>query len=177
MSDYLTLLQAVARVAGGSNPTNPQILAAHPEMPSDLYPYWFSGLDHGNDGTGVAGLVGCFALPSEIVGPTPVGMLVPNRFDPATDPRGGQKIADEQVALRVMVGRDDMATQALRLVKFRDIVPAQFDLHMSAFGEPGVYMLQCDRGRFIELDWGGAPYMAWEFTIFVRRAIAASYAN
>src|SRR5690349_7862039 len=105
---YLDLLNAVARVVGGSQPNSSQA-----SVTADLQPYWWSGRDVG-DSTGVSGLVGCFSLPSQVISATPVGMVLPGSWRP--DPtlpsaRQGRKYMEDDIHIRIMVGHDDETAQ------------------------------------------------------------------
>jgi hypothetical protein len=170
MSAYLDLLNAVARVVGGTQPD-----AAHATVPAALQPYWFSGKDTG-DASGVAGLAGCSSLPPEVIQATPVGMVLPGPWHPLdATPIGGRKFTEDQIHVRVLVGHDDLTAQMARLVPFRDLVPPAFDGHMQLFNSAGVMTAWCADGDFMEVTWGGDVYVALVFIVHVQRALPVTY--
>jgi hypothetical protein len=170
MSAYQDLLNAVAHVVGGTQPSAGQTTA-----PAVLQPYWYSGRDSA-DGTGVAGLVGCSSLPPEIIQATPVGMVLPGPWHPLeATPIGGRKFVEDQIHVRVLVGHDDLTTQMARLVPVRDLVPPAFDGHMQLFNTPGVTTAWCADGDFMEVSWGGNVYVALVFIVHVQRVLTTTY--
>jgi hypothetical protein len=170
---YQALLDAVARVVGGTQPD-----AAHASVPAERRPYWFSGVDTG-DSSGVAGLAGCWSVPTEQVTSTPVGMVFvgPWRPDPTMQPFpvGGHKYTEDEIHVRVMVGHDASQTLIARLVNFRDTVPPAFEAHMQLLGTSGVTSAWCNEGDFIEMTWGGNVYFALTFIVRVARGLNVTY--
>lgn len=167
---YLDVLNAVARVAGGTQPT-----AAQSSAPAAQQPYWFSGRDSG-DGSGVAGLTGCWSLPTDPIDTTPVGMVMPGPWRPdEAFPTQGHTFSEDQVHLRVLTGHDTLQTGLSRLVNFRDSVPPAFNTHMQLFNTPGVAAAWCADGDFMEISWAGNVYWAMVFVIRVQRSISVTY--
>lgn len=170
---YQALLDAVAKVVGGTQPS-----AGQTSVPTEQQPYWFSGKDAG-DATGVGGLAGCWSIPTELVTSTPVGMVFvgPWRPDPTIPayPMQGHKFSEDEIHVRVMVGHDAGQVLIARLVNFRDTVPPAFDAHMQLFNSLGVGSAWCNEGDFIEMAWGGNVYFALTFIVRVTRGLTVSY--
>ena len=169
---YLDLLNAVARVVGGTQPS-----ASQSSVAAALQPYWFSGRDTG-DSSGVAGLVGCFSLPTSTIDATPVAMVLPGPWRPNSNfpfPTQGHKFTEDDVHVRVMVGHDDEQAQMARLVNFRDTLPPAFDAHMQLFGSAGVSTAWSNEGDFLEVLWSGNVYFALQFVVRVQRSLPVAY--
>ena len=170
---FLDLLAAVAQVVGGTQPD-----ATHSTVPAANQPYWYSGRDAA-DGTGVAGLAGCYSIPTEVLGATPVGLVLPGpwRPDPSMPafPMSGHKFTEDEVHVRIMVGHDAEQGLMARLVGFRDTVPLVFDAHMQLLSTPGVTSAWCNEGDLVEVMWGGNVYFALTFIVRVQRGLAATY--
>jgi hypothetical protein len=171
---YLDLLNALARVVGGTQPD-----AAHSSVTAALQPYWYSGLETG-DATGVPGIAGCFSVPTELITATPVGMVLQGPWAPdaalgMSGPRQGHRFTTDTIHVRTMVGHDAEADLMARLANFRDLVPAAFDAHMQLFGQPNVSSAWCETGDFIEVEWAGNVYFALVFMISVQRALPVTY--
>lgn len=170
---YQTLLDAVARAVGGTRPD-----AAHSSVLAAQQPYWFSGVDTG-DGSGVAGLAGCFSVPTEQLNATPVGMVFvgPWRPDPTMPAYAtqGHKFSEDEIHVRILVGHDAEQTLVARLVNFRDTVPPALDSHMQLFNTAGVVSAWCNEGDFIEMMWGGNVYFALTFIVRVQRGLSVTY--
>jgi hypothetical protein len=175
---YQSLLNALARTVGGTQPDN-----AHTSVPApktvngvllpDQRPFWFSGVDTG-DGTGVAGLPGCWSVPTEIVARTPMAMVLPDGWQPnamTPYPIPGHKYRDDRIVIRLFTGNAPMQVAIAQLIAFADIVTDAFDHHMGGFGEPNVSTVDCSTGRFLEVDWGGAAYFAVDFRVTILRGI------
>ena len=176
---YQTLLNAVAQVVGGTQPNNSQTSAL--AGPPDQRPYWFSGLETG-DGSGVAGLAGCWSVAPDVFTNTPVGVVLPDGWTPQMIgggqpfPRQGRKYREDVVHVRVMTGHTDLQSQMSSLVNFADLVPTAFDTHMQLFNQAGVDTADCSTGVFLEVEWPtGTVYMAVQFIVKIRRAIPVTY--
>lgn len=170
------MLNAVAQVVGGTQPN-----AAQSSVATALQPYWFSGIDTG-DNTGVSGIAGCFSIPTESLNNTPVAIVLPDAFAPQdlgggqVFPRQGKKYREDTVHLRVMTGHSDLQTQMATLVGFADSVPTAFDTHMTLFNSTGVDTADCSAGVFLEVEWPvGTVYMALQFVLKIRRSIPVTY--
>jgi hypothetical protein len=175
---YQTLLNALARTVGGTQPDN-----AHTSIPApktingvvqpDQRPFWFSGVDAG-DGSGVAGLSGCWSVPTEKFAKTPVAMILPDSWAPDPQfpfPLQGHKYRDDRAVVRVFTGNAPMQVAIAQLNGFADTITDAFDHHMQAFGETGVTTVDCSTGRFLEVNWGGAAYFAIDFRVVVYRGL------
>lgn len=186
MGSYLDLLGAIARVVGGTQPTLPQLQAGQNGIGEDLdaaaktalqtkqQPYWYSGSDAG-DGSGVTGLAGCYALPTEDLGATPVGMVLPNAWVPwEKEPFQGRKNRIDDIRVRIMIASGDLMALTAQLVDYADLVPTAFDAHAQLFATLNVGYGECSTGRFLELSWGGKVYFALEFTVATLRSIPVS---
>lgn len=170
---FLDLLTAVARVVGGTQPD-----ATHSSVPVAQQPYWYSGRDAG-DSTGVAGVAGCFSVPTDVLTATPVGLVLPGPWRPDQSlpafPMQGHKFTEDEVHVRIMVGHDAEQALIARLVNFRDTVPPVFDAHMQLLNTPGVASAWCNEGDFIEVQWGGNVYFALAFIVRVQRGANVTY--
>lgn len=180
---YLSLLNAAAQVVGGTNPTLAQMQASTSNgidatKMAAQQPYWFSGTDS-LVSDGVAGLTGCYSIPTEVIGNTPVAMIMPDGWEPSdlskNGPRQGRKYRADTVHVRVFTGGTDMQTALAQLVNFADTVTDAFDHHMTLLGTANVNTADCSAGRFLEVNWGGTAFFAVEFTVKVQRAIAVTY--
>ena len=167
---FQDVLNAVARVVGGTQPASNQS-----SITDDRQPYWFSGADTG-DGSGIPGVVGCFALPVGTLDSTPVGMVLPASWR-KTDayPHQGRKFLEDNVRVRVLTGHDDVTGAMAFLSDFRDLVESAFDSHMELFGQAEVTAADARSGEFLEVDLGGTTYLAVEVVLLVRRAVSVTY--
>ncbi len=169
---YQSLLNALARTVGGTQPTAGQA-AAGSGVPLVQQPYWFSGADAG-DASGVSGLAGCFSVPTEKITLTPVAMILPDSWAPnalTPYPTAGHKYRDDRVVVRVFTGNAAMQVAISQLNVFADAITDAFDHHMQAFGEANVGTVDCSVGRFLEVDWGGGAFFAIDFRVTVLRGI------
>lgn len=176
---YQALVNAVAQIVGGTQPSNAQTTAS--AGPPDQRPYWFSGVDS-IDGSGVAGLVGCWSVAPDILNTTPVALVLPEGWAPQSIgggqpfPRQGRKYREDVIHLRVVTGHADLQSQMALLINFADTIPAAFDAHMTLLGQANVDTADCSTGVFLEVEWPvGTVYMALQFIIRIRRAIPVTY--
>jgi hypothetical protein len=168
---YLDLLNAVAQVVGGTKPSAAQVAVGSTVAVANQ-PYWYSGLD-AQDSSGVAGLVGCFSLPTEAVPGGPFAMVIPDAWLPLEQfPTQGHERREDTVHVRVMAGHTDLQSAMAQLVNFADLVPTAFNTHMTLFGQANVFTAWCSQGAFLEVEWPvGTVYMAIQFTVQVQRSI------
>lgn len=176
-----SLLNAVARVVGGTQPDNTHTTASAgsltPPTSPDRRPYWFSGIDTG-DGSGVAGLPGCWSLPLEQIGDvSPIAMVFPDTgSDLDAFPTQGHRRIETLIHVRVLTGHGDLMTNMAALVNFDDLVQAAFNTHMNLFGEAFVDTAWCSPGTHLEVAWPeGTVYNAIQFVVHVHRNIAVNY--
>ena len=178
---YPTLRDAIARIVGGTQPDNAHTSIAPPSTVGnvtapDQRPFWFSGADTG-DASGVAGLAGCWSVPTEKIPVTPVAMVLPDSWQPDAQfpfPVQGHKYRDDRLVVRLFTGNAPMQIAISQLEVFADTVTDAFDHHMQAFGEAGVSTVDCSTGRFLEVNWGGAAYFAIDFRVTVYRGLPVS---
>lgn len=156
MATFQDLLNAVAQVVGGTAPN----LAADP--------FWYSGFQVG-DGTGVAGLRGCYSTPPGAAQDPPLGFVMGSSFRLNEEPRQGIKGYDDSIRIQIMVGHVEPTTDYSILDPYRDSVPAAFDSHMQLFGTPSVLDAVITSGKPGFLAWAGQPYVGWDFVLRVRR--------
>lgn len=173
---FQDVLNAVARVVGGTQPDDAHTTAVvDPEDGFDYRPYWFSGADAG-DGTGIPGVVGCYSLPVGKLDVTPVGMVLSATWKREGQfPTQGQKFLSDELRVRVLTGHDNVTGDMAFLVNFRDLVEPAFDTHMELFGAAGVTAADAQSGEFLEIDLGGTTYLAAEVVVMVRRAVSVTY--
>src|SRR5690348_13482878 len=117
-SGFQLVLDGLARVVGGT------------VNPNDAT--FFSG-NLAGDSTGVAGVKGCFSVKPDNLQTTPVGVLIPDTFT-QSDPLQGEQNNEDWVTLVLYVARYDAKAQGALLNSFRDLIPAAFHSHMTAFG-------------------------------------------
>ncbi len=161
MSTYQDVLNQVALIVGGTQPD-----PTH-------NPWWFSGATVG-DGTGIAGLAGCYAVPPEVVETVPVGIILAHEFQTHYYPSLQQD--EDTVRLMLLVRRNDSRTQVANLNPFRDSVPAAFATHMGLNASANVWQALVHSGRTGVFRWGDHPYLGWEFEIRIYRSHSAAFA-
>jgi hypothetical protein len=168
MPDFQTdVLDKIARIVGGTV--------------SAVDPTFFSGpLANGGagDGTGVAGLTGCYSTAPDNIQALPVAIVISDDFK-ADLASLGEEDNEDNVRVLVLVSSEIAESQMKQLTPFRDSVPAAFRLHMQATfgGQPAPNA--CDffitSGRSGVHLWGDAQYLAWDFNVRVRRMVATGY--
>lgn len=170
MSTYQDILDSVALVAGGTRQSAP--------------PYGFFSGANANDGSGIAGLNGCYSQPPiNFTQRTPIGIVVPESFRATLNLQGYEENID-RVRLLILHNDMDLATSLAILEPFRDLVPAAFRQHMqlsptnlsgaATLDSPPLYTFVTD-GRLIDNEWQGETYLSWSFTIELRREIGVIY--
>lgn len=137
---------------------------------------FFSGRK-AQDGTGVAGIMGCYSEVPKVVTSTPVGIIYPAPFT-ATLASEGEEDNVDRFPLLLLVAPSSKS-QISVLVKFRDSVPAAFRAHMSAFppdpSNPDALSCFIESGMPGEHEFAGIRYFAWEFVIRCDRMIPVIY--
>lgn len=160
MPDFqVDVLDKIARVVGGTVSTQD--------------PSFFSGAMAG-DSTGVAGLTGCYASPPDGIQAVPVAIVLPGPFK-ADLASIGEEDNQDDVRLLVLVSASILESQNRVLVPYRDSVPAAFRAHMQLFGNPSALDAFVTGGNPGVHEWGKTPYLAWEFTVRVRRFLPVTY--
>lgn len=162
MATFQDLLGAVAQVVGGTQP-NPA---------SD--PFFYSGYQVG-DGTGVAGLRGCYSTPPGAIQDPPLAFCMGGPFRLTEEPRQGIKGYEDSVSVQIMVGRVETSLDYSILDPYRDTIPAAFDTHMQLFAAANVLDAVIVSGRPGFFAWGRLPYVGWEFVLRVRRLTPTTY--
>lgn len=171
--NFQTVLDHVAQVAGGNQPdvTNK--------------PRWFSGRDVG-DGTGLVPgdtypvFTGCFSAPVEALEDFPVGLVLPGPFE-VGGPQNrdgyyqGAEYNVDDVRLLILFGRVDLETDYGNAAPYRDLVPAAFAAHMTAYTTDSALQTMVRGGKPVTLKWGDVAYDGFEFTIRVIRMISRIY--
>ena len=175
MADLQTVRDACARVVGGTAP--------------DLTnrPRWFSGVDSG-DSTGVSGMVGCYSVAKaslSVAGGGAVGSAVGmvlngpgNLHYPASADSLGpsQEFTFHNLRLLVLLERGELETEDALMTPFLDSVRAAFRAHTTLFATANVNQAVPSAWRPIALQWGGQPFIGWEFTIRVFMTANVTYA-
>lgn len=160
MSDFQSdVLDHLAKVVGGTVTTTD--------------PHFFSGAIVG-DGSGIAGLTGCYSAAPGGIGVPPVAILLPSRFQ-ATMRAQGDEDNVEEVRLLLLVATADNESELALLNPFRDLVPAAFRSHMRAFAMPNNGYCFVSAGESGVHEWGGQEYFAWNFTLTVQRDLPVQY--
>ncbi len=153
------VLDHIARVVGGTVSTTDS--------------HFFSG-DQANDGTGVAGLKGCWSETPNGIQSTPVAIVMPAPFT-ATLNTQGKEPNEDHVKIQVLVAKYDLKSQMGVLTPFRDSVPAAFRAHMQAFAIPDIIDCFITAGRPGVGKYGSDEYLAWDFDLRVRRLLSVTY--
>lgn len=157
-SGFQLVLNAVAQVVGGTVST--------------VDSHFYSG-DLVGDGTGVAGIKGCWSVKPDDIGSTPVGVIVPDSFDEQLLTQGERPVVDWAV-LVLYVARFDAKGQGALLNSLRDLVPDAFNTHKQAFGQVNV-AADVASGRTTVRQFGGITYLAWDFRIRLDRMLHPVY--
>jgi hypothetical protein len=142
-------------------------------------PTFFSGAlaNAGNgDGSGVAGLLGCYSDAPAGIEALPVGILLPPSFKADLMSQGEEENFDD-VTLVVLVAPADTESAINELMPFRDLVPAAFRSHMRAYAMPNTGWCYVSAGESGIHNWGGIDYYAWKFTLSVHRDMAVNYVD
>lgn len=173
MADFQTLLDLVATVVGGT---------AFPTKS----PRWFSGHDNSDDGTGLLPggtypkFLGCYSAPPPQIADVPVGIVMVGPFQ-NVGPKSqdvytqGVEHAIDDLRLLILVSQVDPETDIANLDPYRDLVPAAFAGHMTAFSSANVLQAMCRAGKPIITKVAGIDYNGLEFTIRVIRSISRTY--
>ncbi len=149
-----TYLNNIAKIVGGTQPD------------ATKNPYFYSGARVG-DGTGVAGIKGCYSRPPFVVEEAPCGIVFTGRFRSTLDINLERQ--DEGYRLVVLVKKVDSRSDFAILNKFRDSIPAAFRGHITLLGAQDVVMTLVSDGRAIGMEYAGEKWWAWEYTVSVLR--------
>lgn len=160
MSFQTDVLDKIARIVGGTVSAN--------------NPTFFSGALNGNDGTGVTGLTGCYSAAPDNIQAFPVGIVMSTKFTADLAGQGSEKNEDH-VRLVVLVSKETTEDKLPLLTPYRDSVPAAFRAHMGGFGSPGAIDFYVTAGDQIVQTWSLDDYLAWDFTVRVRRLLTVTY--
>lgn len=136
--------------------------------------HFFSG-DKNADGTGVAGLKGCWSEMPNGIQSTPVAFVEPGPFTDTLLGGQGKEEAEDEVRLRVLVAKYDLKSSMGILTPYRDSVPAAFRAHMQAYAIPDCLDCFITKGTPGVYNYSGEDYLSWEFTIRVRRLLSVTY--
>jgi hypothetical protein len=161
MADFQTdVLDRVAQVVGGAKTTND--------------PHFFSGAIMDGGTTGVAGLTGCYSSPPEGIQALPVGIVLSDNFK-ADLASLGEEDNEDFVHVLILVAPFIAETQRALLMPYRDTVPAAFRAQMQLYDTTKALDAFITEGHTGVYDWGGIGYLAWDFTIRVRRMVGVTY--
>ena len=174
MADFQTgVLDNIAKVVGGSQPD------------ATNRPRWFSG-DQVGDGSGLQAVFGpsfkgCYSAPPESIPDVPVGVVVPGAFQVRGPEQGDTYVTGfeyniDDLRLFILLGRVDAETDYANMAQYRDLVPAAFAGHISAFSTANIIQAMVRDGKPVTTNWAGVEYSGIEFTIRVIRAITRVYA-
>jgi hypothetical protein len=183
MADFLTLVDNVARVIGGTAPD------------ATNRPRFFSG-DQAGDSTGLAPgagyptFKGCYSVPPDFIPDVPCGIILVGPFE-NVGPKSpdvytqGVEHAIDNLRLIILISRQDAETTFANLAPYRDLVPAAFAAKMTAFSTANVLQIMCRAGKPGTFFLGGAPppqgsgiaFDGLEFQIRVIRSISRTYVS
>lgn len=154
MGDFQTdVLDKIAQVIGGAATSTP---------------HFYSGAG------GVAGISGCYSVPPPQVDKTPAGIVLLDTFKADLASEGAEDNED-QVRLLLLISPYKMEAELARLVPYRDSVPAAFRTHMQLFGAPDTLDAFVTSGRGGVHEWRGTSFLAYEFTVRIRRMLTVTY--
>jgi len=174
VAGFQDLLDNVARVVGGTAPdiTN--------------RPRWFSG-DQQGDSSGLQVLYGpsfkgCYSAPVEAPQDYPIGIVIPGPFEVGGPSNRdvlwqGEEYNVDTLQLLIAISKVDLETDFYDMAQYRDLVPAAFASHLSAFSTSSVLQIMCSGGRPRQLTWAGTRYNGLEFDIRAIRMISQTYTN
>jgi hypothetical protein len=178
MADFqVDVLDKIAKLIGGTQPD------------ATNRPRWFSA-DQAGDTTGLQptalsssypSFKGCYSAPVEAFSDFPVGLVVPGAFT-IGDPKNpdvyyqGKEYNVDDLRLLILFGRLDAQTDYSNLAPYRDLVPAAFAAKFAS-GDTTNTELQAmvKAGKPVTTTWGGAPYIAFEFTVRFIRMLNRTY--
>jgi hypothetical protein len=174
MAGFQDLLDAMAKVVGGT------------QSDSTTNPHFYSGYKS-QDGTGIAGIHGCYSVPPEVIGDPPIGVIVPGKFTVNSDRTRdlltmGEEYNVDDLKLFLFVRNNDSKTQYANLNPFRDSVPAAFRA-ATQLGNAGliagqqILQVWCSDGRAGVFTWAGTSLIGWEFNLRVIRTLMVTYSS
>jgi hypothetical protein len=143
-------------------------------------PHFYSGVQVG-DGTGVAGIQGCYSIPPETLPDPPIAVLWPDKFEAMGPAHAGQLMQgnednQDDIYLWVLLWRNDLPTQYAAMVQYRDSIPALFRQHMQLGGLVNIDAFVI-AGRTGTMKWENDTYLGWEFTLRIRQLYSVTYAD
>ena len=166
---FSDVFDAIALIVGGTQPD------------ATNQPYFYSGVQKG-DGTGIAGIKGCYSAPPENVScDVPFAVVLMGTGTDGSDFRGGstlmygENFPQDMIRLQICVGRTQPEYQYDKLMDFRDLVPATFAGKLQLNATATVLDAFPQDYKFAHVTWGGTEYMCLEFRIRVRRQITQTY--
>lgn len=154
-----SVIDGIARVIGGTVTTADS--------------HFYSG-DQMADGTGVAGVKGCYSTVPNAIQSSPTAVVYPGRFTAQLNTQGEEENHD-LIPVILYVARYNDKIQMAILNAFRDTVPAAFRTHMQLYGAANVLSAFVADGEPAVHSIGGVDYLAWKFVIHVERVLPASY--
>lgn len=128
------------------------------------------------DGAPISGLNGCWSIDPGTVFQTPVAVVLPGSFTDTLLGGQGKEEAEDEVRVLLLLSKYSVAAQFSILTPFRDSVPAAFRAHMQAYSAPDVLDCFVTKGASGIHTWAGVEYLAWDFTVRVRRLLSVTYA-
>lgn len=180
MADFLTLVDHVAQVVGGTNVGANQ-------------PRFFSGDQMGDStglqpGTGYPTFKGCYSVPPDFIPDVPCGIVLVGPFQ-NVGPRSGDvytqgvEHAIDDLRLIILISRQDAETTFTNLAPYRDLVPAAFGAKMTAFATANALQIMAKGGKPATFVLGGAlppqgtgiAFDGLEFTVRAIRSISRTY--
>lgn len=174
MAGFQDLLDNVARVVGGTQPD------------ATNRPRWFSG-DQAGDSSGILALYGpsfkgCYSAPVEAPQDYPVAIVLPGKFEVGGPLNRdtfwqGEELNVDELRLLVAISKVDLETDFTNLEQYRDLVPAAFAGHMTAFSTNNALQIMVSGGQTRQINWAGQKYDGWEFTIRAIRMIPQTYTS
>jgi hypothetical protein len=169
---FQDLLDAIAKLIGGNQPdplTNP---------------HFYSGYK-AQDGSGVAGIHGCYSVPPESIQEPPLAVILPGAFTVNSDKARdllvqGEEYNVDNLKLFLFVRNNDSKTQFANLNPFRDLIPTVFRAatqlgNASLISGQSILQVWCADGRPGVFTYAGTSLIGWEYTLRVIRMLAVTY--
>lgn len=167
MADIMTIHQNIALIVGGTQPD-----------PIN-HPYFYSG-SQVNDGTGLAGVNGCFAAPPSVINcEPPYGILMLRDFTDGGDPSAmerltyGQLFREDTIQLKLCVPSktDTFERQYAAVMNLRDLLNNALAAKLTASSSPNVWQAWAYKGRWGHFPWASIDHFALELDILVKRDV------
>ena len=136
--------------------------------------HFFSG-DLAGDSTGIAGIKGCYSNIPLGIQTTPVGIVYVDMFDVQIAFQG-EELNTDTIRLLILIAPDEHRSRLSgTATPFRDSVMTAIRANMTFLSTPNVLGPTRISGKAGVHEWGGIPYIAWDFTLRIERMFHPIY--